>query len=86
MKSELKEIELNEQFPCLMEYKLMGETSVGIYLVFHYPNNDKNKYGVCQIKDGEHDKVFDEVMYFKEKLNLKEWFFLPKGTQVTLTN
>lgn len=87
MKSELKPIELNKEFPCLMEYRLQGETLVGTYLVNKLDNTDGHtgNYSVCLVKPADCNSKLGET-YFKESLNEKEWFFLPKGTVVTLTN
>lgn len=87
MKSKLKEVELNKEFPCLMEHKLCGEDSTGVYFVNHFPlNENSKKYIVCLVKTPGQDKIAESRMYFKPDLDKKEWFFLPKGTEITLTN
>ena len=88
MKSTIKEIELVTEFPCLMEYKIYGEDSVGIYLVNRYESkkDTSNEFSVCLVLTRASDVNIFGVMYFKEKLDPLEWFPLPKGTQITLTN
>lgn len=83
MKSELNSIKVKNTFPCLMEYKLQGEVSVGIYLVSEI---SKERYSVCLL--WLNDKDLNEIgeTYEKDDLNLKEWFFLPIGTEVKIIN
>lgn len=66
-----------------MEYRIQGEVSVGIYLVNETSKGDE--YSVCLVAPADDTSEAGE-MYFKEDLNPKEWFFLPAGTKVVLTN
>lgn len=86
MKGELTKIEVVTSFPCLMEYKIQGTHSVGIYLVNDNGKNDDNKYSVCLVAPSGDDISNLGETYFKKDLNPKEWFHLPKGTKITLTN
>lgn len=87
MQSKVKEIEKNTEFPCLMEFYLTGDIFCGVYLVNQVKKKEydgEDKFSVCQLTTtGKQDKI---EMYFKDSLNPKEWFHLPKGTQVILTN
>lgn len=84
MKSKLKEIELNKEFPCLMEFRIGGKTPAGIYLVDY--DFEKVEYLVCLVYENVNTIFSVGKMYTKKSLNLEEWFFLPKDTQVTLIN
>ncbi|QDP50419.1 MAG: hypothetical protein Unbinned5350contig1001_34 [Prokaryotic dsDNA virus sp.] len=88
MKSEVKNIELVTEFPCLMEYRMQGEVLVGIYIVNEYPLNEvtRDKYSVCMISSKREDVSSVGETFFKQDLDPKEWFPLPPGTQVTLVN
>lgn len=85
MNSEISRPKKIEKFPCLMEFKLKGEVLVGIYMVSKkFDKKIKPNgyiYNVCQMTG---DKI--GTMYEKEDLNLEEWFFLPVGTSITITN
>ena len=87
MKSQIQNIKLVQDFPCLMEYKLQGSVPVGIYLVdkLEDAEDSKHKFSVCLVAPTDDISKIGE-MYFKEDLNPKEWFFLPVGTSITLIN
>ena len=88
MKSNIQNIELVKDFPCLMEYKLQGSIPVGIYLVNQIKeggNEVDKKFSVCLVAPFDDISKLGE-MYFKKDLNEKEWSFLPVGTSVNLIN
>lgn len=69
-----------------MEFRLDGDVPVGIYLVNKTNQNDpENQYSVCMVAPADELSELG-TMYFKPELNPKEWFFLPEGMEVKLTN
>jgi hypothetical protein len=86
MKTSTKNIPKITSFPCLMEFRLQGKISVGIYLVNEYENMGEDKYSVCLVSPHGEDVSDLGQVYFKSELNPSEWFFLPAGTQVNLIN
>ena len=77
------------EFPCLMEYKIQGTSSVGIYLVNQIEGGQRvhadNEFSVCLVAPSDDISKLGE-MHFKKELNPEEWFPLPKGTSINLIN
>jgi hypothetical protein len=91
MESEIKNIELRKEYPCLMAFKILGEIPCGIYLVNFYPHtkNHSERFSVCLVAPEYGEKSANKhigEVYFKANMNPEEWFYLPVGTEITLKN
>lgn len=85
MESNAQITELNKSFPCLMEFKLAGDISAGIFMMTHTKGAEYEYEAICLVpSEKSGDRVGD--VWRKSSLDLQEWFFLPKTAKVTLFN